>query len=197
MHYSLKHLLKIISRPGLYIFYGRPNSFKTKTAITLALRSKRKTIYVGLAKHSFITCPRFFNSQNRFFKALNFREEIATLLELEAVVDERSLIIYDGFGSLVLPLYAYQRTHAIYSASMLAAAFLHQIADTRKSSVVVITGEGARGRPLFYAVLRPYAHSYFHFLRGEDLVKIEFKGPGLSTITAFSAETSVLLADLE
>lgn len=190
-------MARAVSRPGVFVFYGRPGSFKTLTSLALASMWRSGTVYVGLGKHAFADKDRFYRMDVKFFSALSFREELNVLLELGGAVGEGGLVVYDGFGSLVFPLYAYPRGHAIYSAGMLVASLLERLSVDRGATVVIVCSEGAQERPSLYSVLRAYVRRYFRFVREGDTVRVEVRDVELTVTGTLSVVLGELLERVE
>lgn len=188
-----RSLLRAASRLGVYVFYGRPGSFKTLTGLVLASMWRSRAFYVGLGKHAFYDSGRISQLGLKFYGVVSFREELETLLELGTLVNEGDLIVYDGFGSLIFPLYAYPKGHVIYSAGTLVVSLLSKLSIDKRTTVIIVSGEGTEGRPLLFSVLRAYVRRYFWFVREGELVRIFVKDAELSQVGTLRLDAGEVL----
>ncbi|MCC6058642.1 MAG: hypothetical protein LM563_00130 [Thermofilum sp.] len=169
--------LGLIKRPGLKALYGPPQSFKTSLALACLEAQRGKAAYIGLGKHAL--CRRT-DSGVDFFQALNFREAVDLLLEFMSEGQrDWKIIVYDGFGSECVPLYCGMRERSVTQAALLVVSALKFIATKLSASVVVVTTETRRGRPLFYSVLSKRVERFVRISRGEDFVRASILTPQL------------------
>jgi len=169
--------LKLVKQPGLKALYGPPLSFKTSLVITCLGAQKDKAAYIGLSKHAFL---RYTGSSVDVFQVMSFRDAVNLLLDLMAEEQrEWKLIIYDGFGSECMPLYCGLKERSVMQAALFIASALRLIAAKFLASVLVVTTETYKGRPLFYSALSKHVELFLRTDRGEDFIRASVLTPQL------------------
>uniref|UniRef100_A0A7C4FCZ3 DNA recombination and repair protein Rad51-like C-terminal domain-containing protein n=1 Tax=Thermofilum pendens TaxID=2269 RepID=A0A7C4FCZ3_THEPE len=172
-----RSFLGLIKQPGLKALYGPPLSFKTSLVLTCLETQKGKAAYIGLGKHAL---SRHADSNIDTFQALNFREAVNLLLDFMVERQrEWKIIAYDGFGSECIPLYCGMKERSVMQAALFIASALRFIATKLSASVVVVTTETYKGKPLFYSVLSKRVESFVRISREEDFIRASILTPQL------------------
>lgn len=172
-----RNFLRFIRRPGLKALYGPPSSFKTSLMLTCLEAQGGEAAYIGLGKHVFC---RYSGRGVDVFHAVSFRDAVSILLDLAAEGQRGwKVIVYDGFGSEYMPLYCGMRERSVMQAALFVVSILRFIATKISASVLVVTTETHRGRPLFYNVLGKRVDFFVRTSLAEGFVKASVLTPQL------------------
>ena len=172
-----RSFLRFIRQPGLKALYGPPLSFKTSLTLSCLKAQKGRAAYIGLGKHAL--CGHA-DSGVDVFQVLSFREAVNLLLDFVAEVQRGwEIIVYDGFGSECMPLYCGMKERAAMQAALFITSTLRFIAAKLSASVVLVTTETYKGKPLFYSVLSKRVESFVRISREEDFIRASILTPQL------------------
>ncbi|MEM0093002.1 MAG: hypothetical protein QXT33_00520 [Thermofilum sp.] len=175
---SLRSAFRILGSRGLKVLYGPPLSCKTSLALAfIHSRGEKPATYVGLGKHY-----RTAEELKGFVKTygiLNFKEELDFLLSLHSTLREGEFLAYDGFGATLLPLRSELKESSVIRLAMLVVALLKVAAQTHSASVLVLTTETGKSRPLMFKALSSYSDLFIRVQREEKTLQLIMQQPNL------------------
>lgn len=196
---NLRPFVKILTGSGLKILYGPPLSYKTSLALAyLLIRGGKPSTYVGLGKH----CRTAEKLKNfvRAYSILNFKEEVDLLTSLHSHLREREFLAYDGFGATLLPLRSELKESAVIRLAMWIASLLKVAAQTHSASVLVLTTETVKGKPLMFKALSRFSDAFIRVQKDSGVLRLAVQRPDLLEtykITLSTDEITELLLSYE
>lgn len=175
---GLRNAFRILGSRGLKVLYGPPLSYKTSLALAY-IRSRREkpATYVGLGKHC--RTAKELKGFARAYGILNFKEELDFLASLHLQLREGELVAYDGFGATLLPLRSELKESAVIRLAMLVAALLKMAVRTHSASVLVITTETGKSRPLMFKALSCYSDLFLRARKEGETLQLIVQQPNL------------------
>lgn len=178
---SLARLFRVLRGKGLKVLYGPPLSCKTSLAISFLRHvPPGYRVYVGLGKHCSVA--RMLSGSASSKCILDFRDEVRFLAEELPGLQEGAFLLYDGFGATLLPLRSVLKESAVARAALFVASSLKMMVRMRAASIVIVTTETARGRPIMYRSLRDLTDVFIHVRRVGDAVSVSLRDANLAEI---------------
>ncbi len=139
----MTRLNRVFRRPGLYVVYGRPGSFKTAFTLWASSIIRGERLYLGVAKHSLL-CGRV-----EYCKPISNVADLLSAL-LENLDAPPRVMAVDGVEALLIPLWSANRRAAMQLLLFVVETLLRA---SRGGCTCLLTMEGGE-RPHFYSTLR-------------------------------------------
>lgn len=173
---NLHSFYKILSNRGLRVLYGPPLSYKTKLALSyILLRGEKPSTYVGLGKH--VRVADRVKGLARTYSFLSLVEEIESLTNLVLNLREGEFLAYDGFGATLLPFRCDLREISAMRIALFITALLKLSTQTHSASVLILTTETAKGRPLFFKALSRFSDAFVRARKNDDVLELTLHNP--------------------